>query len=63
MTGPPPGGKFRGPTMLRGSQVDESTTDQRLLDNRGTDDWLHTDPWRVLRIQAEFVEGFGSLAG
>ncbi len=63
MTGPPPGGRFRGPTMLRGSQVDESTTDQRLLDNRGADDWLHTDPWRVLRIQAEFVEGFGSLAG
>ena len=25
-------------------------------------DWVHTDPWRVLRIQAEFVEGFGLLA-
>ena len=25
-------------------------------------DWVHTDPWRVLRIQAEFVEGFGALA-
>jgi hypothetical protein len=23
---------------------------------------VHTDPWRVLRIQAEFVEGFGLLA-
>ena len=23
---------------------------------------MHTDPWRVLRIQAEFVEGFGVLA-
>ena len=23
---------------------------------------MHTDPWRVLRIQSEFVEGFGSLA-
>ena len=23
---------------------------------------MHTDPWRVLRIQAEFVEGFGALA-
>jgi len=23
---------------------------------------LHTDPWRVLRIQSEFVEGFGALA-
>lgn len=25
-------------------------------------DWLHEDPWRVLRIQSEFVEGFGALA-
>ena len=25
-------------------------------------DWVHTDPWRVLRIQSEFVEGFGALA-
>ena len=23
---------------------------------------MHTDPWRVLRIQSEFVEGFGLLA-
>jgi len=23
---------------------------------------VHTDPWRVLRIQSEFVEGFGTLA-
>src|SRR5262249_60783583 len=39
-----------------------TTTDQRLLDRRGPSDWLHTVPWRVLRIQAEFVEGFGLLA-
>jgi hypothetical protein len=43
--------------------VQPSTTDQRLLDSRGPSDWVHTDPWRVLRIQAEFVEGFGLLAG
>jgi uncharacterized protein (TIGR00730 family) len=54
--------KRRGPTLLRGSQLDASTTDQRLLDSHGPSDWLHTDPWRVLRIQAEFVEGFGALA-
>src|SRR5699024_2943683 len=47
---------------MRGRQVPQSTTDQRLLDDRGRADWLHTDPWRVLRIQAEFVEGFGALA-
>lgn len=38
------------------------TTDQRLLDHRDSTSWLHTDPWRVLRIQSEFVEGFGALA-
>jgi uncharacterized protein (TIGR00730 family) len=42
--------------------VQPSTTDQRLLDTRGQSDWVHTDPWRVLRIQSEFVEGFGLLA-
>ena len=35
---------------------------QRLLDSRGSADWLHTDPWRVMRIQSEFVTGFGALA-
>jgi uncharacterized protein (TIGR00730 family) len=54
--------KRKGPMFLRDSQVDLSTTDQRLLDSRGSTDWVHADPWRVLRIQAEFVEGFGALA-
>jgi uncharacterized protein (TIGR00730 family) len=48
--------------MLRGDFIPKTTTDQRLLDRRGPSDWVHTDPWRVLRIQAEFVEGFGLLA-
>ena len=55
----------KGPIRLRRGQVvqvEESTTDQRLLDSRGPSDWLHTDPWRVMRIQSEFVEGFGGLA-
>jgi uncharacterized protein (TIGR00730 family) len=55
-------GYQRGPVTLRGDLVPHSTTDQRLLDGRGPSDWVHTDPWRVLRIQAEFVEGFGALA-
>jgi uncharacterized protein (TIGR00730 family) len=54
--------RLSGPVLRRGRQVQASTTDQRLLDNREPSDWLHTDPWRVLRIQAEFVEGFGMLA-
>jgi uncharacterized protein (TIGR00730 family) len=54
--------KRKGPVTLRGRQMEATTTDQRLLDSRGPSDWLHADPWRVLRIQAEFVEGFGALA-
>jgi hypothetical protein len=52
----------QGPVTLRGTQIPPTTTDQRLLDRRGPSDWVHTDPWRVMRIQAEFVEGFGLLA-
>jgi uncharacterized protein (TIGR00730 family) len=52
----------QGPATLRGEFIPSTTTDQRLLDRRGPSDWVHTDPWRVLRIQAEFVEGFGLLA-
>src|SRR5579863_6940280 len=52
----------QGPVTLRGKQIPATTTDQRLLDQRGPAEWVHTDPWRVLRIQAEFVEGFGLLA-
>lgn len=37
------------------------TEDERLLSD-GSSDWLHQDPWRVLRIQSEFVMGFDSLA-
>lgn len=49
--------------MLRGDRKrGAGTTDQHLLDGRGPTDWVHTDPWRVLRIQSEFVEGFGALA-
>jgi uncharacterized protein (TIGR00730 family) len=62
--GPLPTGpeKHRGRMVMRRSQFESSTTDQRLLDSRGPTDWVHADPWRVLRIQSEFVEGFGSLA-
>ena len=55
-------GKQQGPVLTRRGQVEEGTTDQRLLDTHGSADWVHTDPWRVLRIQSEFVEGFGALA-
>jgi len=52
----------QGSVTLRDKQIPATTADQRLLDRRGPSDWVHTDPWRVMRIQAEFVEGFGLLA-
>jgi uncharacterized protein (TIGR00730 family) len=52
----------QGQAVVRGNLVPSSTHDQRLLDRQGPADWVHMDPWRVLRIQAEFVEGFGQLA-
>lgn len=55
-------GYRRGPVLLRGNQIPQTTTDQRLLASGQETDWLHGDPWRVMRIQSEFVEGFGALA-
>lgn len=52
----------RGPVLLRGKQIPKETSDARLLRPQPEADWLHEDPWRVLRIQAEFIEGFGALA-
>ena len=59
---PPSAPRTKGPVLLRREQISRTTTDQRLLDTRDAGEWVHTDPWRVLRIQAEFVEGFGALA-
>ena len=56
------GTRHQGPVLRRHDQVQETTSDQRLLQSRGDTGWVHSDPWRVLRIQAEFVEGFGTLA-
>lgn len=41
------------------------TEDERLLGTEGASarEFTHTDPWRVLRIMGEFVEGFDTLAG
>lgn len=51
-----------GPVVRRRHQMRPGTTDQRLLDTQGATHWVHEDPFRVLRIQSEFVEGFGALA-
>src|SRR5829696_7380940 len=54
--------RIEGAIIRGGAQRESTTTDQRLLESRGAIDWVHTDPWRVLRIQSEFVDGFGTLA-
>ncbi len=60
---PDPQAEYRmGAATLRGKRVPQVTTDQQLLDRSQDKDWVHTDPWRVMRIQAEFVEGFDTLA-
>jgi uncharacterized protein (TIGR00730 family) len=50
--------KRSGPVITR---RDGRTEDQDLLERRDTR-FLDSDPWRVLRISAEFVEGFDALA-
>ncbi|GGK47597.1 LOG family protein [Nocardia camponoti] len=55
--------QFRGPVLFRRDrEPGVRTADRNLLDTRQDSEWVHSDPWRVLRIQAEFVEGFGALA-
>ncbi len=54
--------RTQGPVIRRQGQVQQTTTDQRLLAGRGDAAWVHSDQWRIMRIQAEFVEGFSTLA-
>jgi uncharacterized protein (TIGR00730 family) len=59
---PPIAARHKGPLELRRKQAAVEMSDQHLLDTKGPGQFVHTDPWRVLRIQSEFVEGFGALA-
>lgn len=54
--------RHKGPLELRRKAARVTMSDQTLLDTKGPGQFVHTDPWRVLRIQSEFVEGFGALA-
>lgn len=56
--------RFKGSVVLRRSEMARRTSDQRFLDQnpQAPADFTRTDPWRVMRIQAEFVEGFDALA-
>jgi uncharacterized protein (TIGR00730 family) len=54
--------QISGSVQLRRDRCAATTADQRLLGRRGPTDWVHTDPWRVMRIQGEFVDGFDALS-
>ncbi|WP_186304498.1 TIGR00730 family Rossman fold protein [Kocuria palustris] len=60
--------RFKGPIVLRGRETARRTSDQRLLEHWSAEavghdaDFTRTDPWRILRIQSEFVDGFDTLA-
>lgn len=51
----------KGAVVLRGKQIPKATSDAQFLEADGGTDWMHQDPWRVMRIQSEFVDGFGAL--
>jgi uncharacterized protein (TIGR00730 family) len=53
-------GRRAGRVVRRG--VEHPIEDRALLERAPLPEFLDTDPWRVLRIQAEFVEGFDALA-
>ena len=49
--------------VVRSDALPMRTSDEWLLNEAGGTNWIRDDPWRVLRIQSEFVEGFETLAG
>jgi uncharacterized protein (TIGR00730 family) len=48
--------------LLRDALIPEVSTDQALLDAGSDTSWRSGDPWRVMRIQSEFIAGFDALA-
>lgn len=51
----------QGAVVLGGREHAQPMADQALLEGREKNHWSQRDPWRVLRIQSEFVEGFDAL--
>ncbi|MDP1889416.1 MAG: TIGR00730 family Rossman fold protein [Gemmatimonadaceae bacterium] len=68
----PPGAPVVSASEARRMQIDDAirdarplmTEDQKLLNfaPRASDDFTRTDPWRVMRIMGEVIEGFDTLA-
>ncbi len=60
-------GLVRDTSLNRVSSSRQGTEDERLLESpheqsASEKSFTHSDPWRVLRIMGEFVEGFDTLA-
>ncbi len=41
----------RGPVVMRGPMIPKDNTYANLLAPEESTDWLHADPWRVLRFR------------
>ena len=56
--------KLAPPSLNRAAKSGRRTEDEDLLEPGGRDQkfFTDTDPWRVLRITSEFVDGFDALA-
>src|SRR2546427_12959962 len=54
------GERRTGGIVRRG--VERQIEDRKLLERPEAPEFLESDPWRVLRIQAEFVAGVGAVA-
>src|SRR3712207_986339 len=54
----------QNPTLNQAARTGKATQDEKFLSAPKAEDILftETDPWRVLRIQGEFVHGFDTLA-
>lgn len=71
-TPPLPAASPLAPTKAGARQIDDAirnlvdayvTEDEKLLQGVShADDFTRSDPWRVMRIQGEFIEGFDKLA-
>ena len=61
-TSRPAVGDPEGRADARGRTAAGATEDEKLLERRPSAAFLETDPWRTLRILAEFVEGFDAMA-
>ena len=53
----------RGRLTVRGKAREQiGNADEGVLQRERDSDFVHTDPWRALRILGEFVDGFDALA-